>query len=454
MLKISKLDINPGKLVEYLRDRAGILLSRGIEVYTFPHRTFQEYLAACYLTDTEYPDLVSNLAKKDLNRWREVMLLAAAKAVRGSESSVWILSEELCLKDVGSCESTIERINGAYLAAQALLESARLDTVSERNQEKLNRVKNWLIHIMRGDQLPAFERANAGNLLAKLGDPRNEVMTIESMQFCFVPEGEFVMEDDRKVYLSSYYMSRYPVTQSQYQYFVEDGGYANPAFWQEAIEDGKWKDRKYEGSDQAESYSDPLDLPNHPVVGISWYEAKAFTRWLTQKYHEQNILPASASIRLPTEAEWEKASRGGLERPKQAIITDISAIDFNSQNIQFIANENKIRVYPWGDSMDNDKCNYNETGINSTNAVGCFALGKTVYGCEEMSGNVWEWCNDWYDRYPDGIETDPVGPSSGASRAVRGGGWYDNARYCRSADRGRDAPDYRYGYRGFRLVAP
>jgi len=201
MLNISNLDINPGKLVEYLRDRAGILLSRGIKVYTFPHRTFQEYLAACYLTDTDFPEQVSNLVKQDLNRWREVTLLAAAKAVRGSESSVWILSEELCLKDVGACDVTSERINGAYLAAQALVESARLERVSERNQEKLDRIKNWLIYIMQGDQLPAIERANAGNLLAKLGDPRKEVMTIESMQFCFVPEGEFVMMEKRNVYL-------------------------------------------------------------------------------------------------------------------------------------------------------------------------------------------------------------------------------------------------------------
>jgi formylglycine-generating enzyme required for sulfatase activity/predicted ATPase len=458
MLNISNLDINPGKLVEYLRDRAGILLSRGIKVYTFPHRTFQEYLAACHLTDTDFPEHVSTLVKKDLNRWREATILAAAKAVRGSESSVWILAEELCYKDTASCEPTIENINGAYLAAQALIENAGLEKISDRNKDKLNRIKDWLILIIQGTQLPALERTNAGNLLAKLGDPRKEIMTIKSMQFCFVPEGEFVMGSDEynevqhTVYLSSYYMSRYPVTHAQYHCFVKDGGYANPAYWQEAIKAGKWKEGKYDGQDQAGLNGDPFDLLNHPVVSISWYEASAFTRWLTNKFHAQNILPEAAIIRLPTEAEWEKASRGGLKIPEQACLKSIQAIDFNPQKNLLVDNENTIRVYPWGDKFDKDKCNAHDTGINATSAVGCFTSGQSVYGCEEMSGNVWEWCMDWYGDYSESLVTNPVGPTSGSSRVLRGGSWNDSARICRSASRNRIAPTDRSRIIGFRLV--
>ena len=459
MLNISNLDINPGKLVEYLRDRAGILLSRGIKVYTFPHRTFQEYLAACHLTDTDFPEHVSTLVKKDLNRWREATLLAAAKAVRGSESSVWILAEELCYKDIASCEQTIENINGAYLAAQALIENASLEKISDRNKDKLNRIKDWLILIMQGKQLPALERTNAGNLLAKLGDPRKEVMTITSMQFCFVPEGEFVMgseeyddEVQHTVYLSSYYMSRHPVTHAQYKYFVKDGGYANPAYWQEAIEAGKWKAGKYDGRDQAGLNGDPFDLLNHPVVSISWYEAIAFTRWLTNKFHEQNILPETSIIRLPTEAEWEKASRGGIKVTEQTYIKSVESIDIKPPNSPLVNNDNKLRVYPWGDSFDKDKCNADETGINATSSAGCFTSGQSVYGCEEMSGNVWEWCMDWYGDYSESLVTNTVGPTSGSSRVLRGGCWYLTARYCRSADRSRYAPTYRNWNIGFRLV--
>ena len=468
MLKIADLDINPKNLVDYLRDRAGILLARGDKVYTFPHRTFQEYLAACYLTDYDFPEHVSSLAKADLNRWREVTLLAAAKAVRGSESAVWTLSEELCLKNVQSCEPSMERINGAYLAAQALEENARLERVSERNQEKLDRIKNWLIYIMRDSQLSALERSNAGNVLAKLGDPRKEVMTIEHMTFCFVPEGEFIMGSDKNedsdaweeempqhvVDLSSYYISQYPVTQAQYQLFIDDGGYNNKDFWKEAIEDGEWKDGKIDGRERPELKGDPFDLSNHPVVNVCWYEAIAFTRWLTVKYHELNILSSDKIIRLPTEAEWEKASRGGMQHPEKPCIISARALENDSNDIKMIKNKKASQKYPWGNTIDKEQCNFRETGINATNTVGCFISGVSVYGCEEITGNVWEWCMDWFGAYQKNVEQNPKGPDKGSARVVRGGAWDGGAWDCRSAGRGWDGPAGRGSVLGLRLALP
>jgi formylglycine-generating enzyme required for sulfatase activity/predicted ATP-binding protein involved in virulence len=466
MLQISNLNINPGKLLEYLRDRAGILLSRGIKVYTFPHRTFQEYLAACYLIDKDFPEHVSTLVKKDLNRWREVTLLAASKAVRGSESSVWILADELCYKNIDSYDLTLEEINGVFIAAQALIENARLEIISKSNYEKLNRVRHGLTYFMQGAQLPAMERTNAGNLLAKLFDVRKEIMTIEDMMFCFVRGSDFIMGGDKQkdqfsfdnemplhnVYLSSYYISRYPVSNSQYRYFVEDGGYRNPEYWKEAIEDGKWKNGKYDGHNQAGLNGYPFDLPNHPVVSISWYEATAFTRWLTEKSHKQNLLSGDIIIRLPTEAEWEKASRGGLQRPDKAQIKRLAENIFVSMNIQMVANENNTRVYPWGDEFDNDKLNFGTAGINATSAIGCYQSGKSVYGCEEMSGNVWEWCQDWHGKYLNINEINPSGQLSGTERIIRGGAWNTKGRYCRSSGRGFRKPSSRSNDCGFRLI--
>ncbi len=464
LMDITSEDVNPKLLVSYLRDRAGILVERGVGVYTFPHRTFQEYLAACYLTDTNFPEKVSQLASNDLNRWREVTLLAAAKAGRGSESSVWLLAEELCHSDVCKPVDRVS-IHGAYLAAQVLLENANLKKILPRNEEKLKRIKNWLIYIIRGNDLPAIERSEAGNLLATLDDPRKEVMTVEQIKFCYVPEGPFLMgsdpEIDKNMYkneaprhsviLSSYYISLYPVTQAQYQCFVDDQGYDQSAFWKEAIDDGLWKNGNFQNRKRAKSYGGNFDLPNHPVVGITWYEARAFTRWLTVKYQELNLLPADKDIRLPTEAEWEKASRGGSEQPGQPHIVHATDICSDKPEIKMKAGEN--RIYPWGKTVDEDKMNC-EMIIQSTSAVGCFCHGQSIYGCEEMSGNVWEWCNDWYEGYPSTTVTDPVGPIAGSDRVIRGGSWDNYARYCRSAYRFSYRPENRNNYLGFRLCAP
>jgi formylglycine-generating enzyme required for sulfatase activity/energy-coupling factor transporter ATP-binding protein EcfA2 len=454
-------DIRYNLLVDFLTDRAGILISRGIKVYTFPHRTFQEYLSACYLTDEDFPEQIVPLAREDINRWREVVLLAGAKAARGSANNIWALAEELCQKDEPN--NNIEDIWCAQLAGQALAETARLDRVSNRNQTKLDRVKQWLIHIIEGNHLPGSERALAGNSLARLGDPRDSVMTLDHIEFCYVPEGLFWMGSDdeadswkfgnatpcHQVELSSYYISRYPVTVAQFSEFVSAGGYKEKRYWKEAIADKKWKSGQYDGYDKPDFDYPPFNLSNHPVVGVSWYEARAFTRWLTERWHTSGQLSKYEIIRLPTEAEWEKAARGGDDIPKNSV--KVSCCQ-NSENPEMIKNPIPTRSYPWGNEIDNDKLNYEKSKIGATNSVGCFVSGAGPYGCEEMSGNVWEWCMDWYGEYSSEKVTDPRGPSKGSYRVFRGGSWADSALYCRSAFRDDWLPPgYRSQGLGFRL---
>ena len=232
LLDISKNpDVKPRRLEEYLSQRAGLLLSRGVGVYTFPHRTFQEYLAACYLTDFEYPEKVAELARSDPNRWREVALLAGAKSARGSDFALWALVEELCYRDIAEDEAQAEPDAwGALLAGQALMESAGLDKVSERNQSKVERVQAHLVRVMADGKLPAVERVAAGNTLAKLGDPRPGVGLREDglpdIVWCEIPAGPFLMgsaDEDRMAsgdekpqhtyeIEQPYAISRYPIT--------------------------------------------------------------------------------------------------------------------------------------------------------------------------------------------------------------------------------------------------
>ncbi|HSF79754.1 MAG TPA: SUMF1/EgtB/PvdO family nonheme iron enzyme, partial [Anaerolineales bacterium] len=268
-------EVNPVRLVEYLSHRAGLLLPRGLGVYTFPHRTFQEYLAACYLTDREYPEQVAELARDEPERWREVALLAGAKAARGTTSAIWSLVDALCFRKPGFPNVEGADVWGAHLAGQALVEGADLRTVSERNQGKVDRVKGWLIHILQNTELPATERAAAGDNLARLGDPRFDpgrwhLPAEPDLGFIDIPAGEFLMGSDpkrdkdaddneqpqHKVHLPTFYIARNPVTVAQFRAFVEDSGYM-PS-----------DDRCL------------LDPPSRPVRYVTWYDVLAYCGWL------------------------------------------------------------------------------------------------------------------------------------------------------------------------------
>ncbi len=222
----------------------------------------------------------------------------------------------------------------------------------------------------------------------------------------YVPPGEFEMGDGKgsdcpkhRVWVDGYYVGIYAVTNAQYKRFVDDTGHRGPdkADWGTAVWQGK---------------SFPVDKADHPVVCVSWDDAQAYAKW--------------SGLSLPTEAQWEKAARG----PRNW-------------------------KYPWGDAWDGDRCRHSENrGSETTCPVYGYPRGVSGYGCYNMSGNVWEWCEDWYDSgyYTKGPSRNPRGPEGGSHRVYRGGGWSGVASHCRASFRDRIVPGNRIDDRGFRLV--
>ncbi|MAT95609.1 MAG: hypothetical protein CL608_00455 [Anaerolineaceae bacterium] len=415
------------QLENYLRDRAGLLAERAEGVYTFPHRTFQEYLAACYFVqqDPAYPESLAKLARHEPNKWREVLLLAGTQAGR---NQVWYLVEALCPRAPVEGRLEDEDLWGAHLAGQALVETIEPDApLKERNQETLRQIVAGLLVCLTDKRLPPTERAIAGMVLGTLGDPRSDVAR-DVPEMVEVPAGPFLMGSDKakdkdasdnetpqhEVTLPAYKMGKYPVTNAQFARFVADGGYENEAYWTKA----GWAQREKQGWTEPR-YSDTprYNQANQPVVGVSWYEAVAYCNWLKAT--------TGRDFRLPDEAIWEKAARS----------TD-------------------GRIYPWGNEWLPENLNSSESNINRPSAVGIFPDGKSPYEAYDMCGNVWEWCSTVYGQnYPFQIVVYEQEIEGSNPRRLRGGAFFYDQGLSRAAFRGyRGIPDYRDDGVGFRVA--
>ena len=426
-----------GRFVDYVRERAGLLVSHKPAAYTFPHRTFQEFLAACHLAGhSDFPTEAARLARGDLDRWRVVYVLAAGHAARthhlgNALGAVNALCPESCVlsEDVGD-----DAWRAAVLAGEALLEIGLVGVRRERlGQVVLKRTQDWLAELVRAGALEVRERAEAGDVLAQLGDPRFREDTFglpdePLLGFVEVPGGPFVMgeeEEQHEVALPTYYIARYPVTHAQYAVFVQATDRKPPTSRADYQRPYEWWEGSY-----------PPQRANQPVVLVTWHDALEYCKWLTEKLRKWEGTPNPLAkllrergwvVTVPTEAQWEKAARG----------TD-------------------SRVYPWGDGFDPAKCNMNDTGIGTTSAVGMFPTGASPYGVEDLSGNVWEWCSSLYRNYPYDPNDGREDLEAEGIRVLRGGAFFTDRRSVRCASRYRNSPYYFYMNLGFRvvLVAP
>ena len=180
-----------------------------------------------------------------------------------------------------------------------------------------------------------------------------------------------------------------------------------------------------------------LGSANRPVIWVNWYDAHAFCAWLTLRW--QDKLPMGWRVALPSEAEWEKAARGGEYILKVPTTTTLAQGFAIQPHEKIIENPVPKRAFPWGDDASTEHANV-EGNVGNTSTSGCFHQGSSPYGCEDMAGNVWEWTRSKYHRYPyqahDGREDD----SGDDSRVVRGGSWADTLVNARCAVRFRLHP--------------
>jgi formylglycine-generating enzyme required for sulfatase activity len=219
-----------------------------------------------------------------------------------------------------------------------------------------------------------------------------------------IPAGTFIYgekENQQEINLDEFHIGRYPITNCQYQCFIDAGGYEDERWWLGLI--------------KPEPSQSPWEQPNRPRTNVDWYEAVAFTRWLSAKMDQ--------TIRMPTEQEWEKAARGTY-----------------------------WREYPWDNEYINGYANLDERNnegdyVVQTTAVGLYPMNVSQYGVRDMTGNIWEWC-----QFKSNQQEEVTYVTRGDKRVIRGSSWDIKPEHARISDRDWYYKGFRDNRIGFRLV--
>jgi formylglycine-generating enzyme required for sulfatase activity len=394
---------------------SGILIRRG-NTLRFWHLTFQEYLAAKVLAgrEAERRRLLFTGQKLYLAEWRPTVLLLAAVLCKQDRDLVDRFFHEI-LDTLGPDAPLADRARCVGLIGGALrdLKSWGYRLTDSRYQENLDR-SMAVFYTREARQLDFNTRLYAADAIGLAGDPRLDLndpaywVRVEGGTFWMGaqrgdPKGRNYDPDARKdespmhqETVRPFAMGRYPVTVLNYLQFVEAGGYGQEKFWTAG---------GYGNYSAPENWQRQLGYPNRPVLEVSWFEAAAYCAW--------------AGGRLPSEAEWECAARGGREGVS----------------------------YPWGEEQPDDyHANFGEGGPDDPTPVGLYPEGTTPNGIQDLAGNCWEWTSDWWcENYEKPAKPDEL-------RAIRGGAYHNGVRTLRVSHRNWGRPDWRSSDRGFRCV--
>lgn len=367
------------ELVEAIKEQAGVLVATDVkdnsDIYTFPHRTFQEYLAARHIASQEFFSDFINLYGRKNNLWHEVVLFAVGyKGLKdGVDAPISAASKLSAIGD----SPTDDDWKAAILAGEVILEIGLNRAKKSGRLDEIERIIRHLSLLIEKNRLSALERNIAGNILSSLGDSRPGVIcsdnNLPNILWVELPKGTILITEAERplihqITTDEFKISKYPITNDQYHSAVKAGILSPPAHWK--------------------GDTPPKNTLNHPVVFVSWMDAIRYCDWLSEI--------TGSKIRLPTSSEWTKASRGIID----------------------------ARPWPWGNLPEYHKANIGLTGIGGTCAVGLFPLGDADPwiglpggGPQDMSGNVNEWCLDIFsseDQNYDDTET---------PRKVRGGSY-------------------------------
>jgi len=465
------------EFLDYADQRTGLFVGQGSHPgrppsYRFPHQTLQEYLAGRYMASQEDRLTFFYDHAEQGDFWRVAACLGAEDLfhVRQLPDLMLGLAYGLCPGGRRSRTNQAYRAElwSGHMATIAGVQKIECHKAPGGGMPYLQRLRKRLFSTVRGP-LPPQERIQAGQLLGQLGEPDDSLTSIAKLELCWVPRGEFFFSGAAKseeeegdfVDLSyGYWIGRFPVTQGQFGEFVAAGGYDEERYWPGAKAAGLWVNGEiaweWAGEKQCEPrrLGEPFDFPNHPVVGITWYEMLAFCRWLTEEAREW--IPEGWSFCLPSEAEWEKAARGGVELPTQEILCPLEALVEEKGGEDTLANDVPRRTYPWGQDAGPDRGNFD--GLASeTSRPGIFPGGRSALGCEEMAGNVWEWTRSvgsgGRSEHGRGEKMrEELAASSDSLRCVRVGSYYDDNRSVGCVARNWYLPSGWGKLFGFRVV--
>ena len=390
-LRQALAEIHPGRdtgwawanrVLELMRERGGLLVESQPDVFTFPHRSFQEYLACRWLLEQgNAPSTAGSLAADDA--WGEVILLSCGYlASQGRFADLQAILNELVASQEPQKPKEWLRV---LLAGRAWIEFGPHRAQGRTGEELTSKVPGLLTRLMQHPDLPPQQRLEAGLLAADLGDLPQDLddwveIPADTLEYPFK-------------------IGKYPVTNAQFRRFVAAGGYDREKgwfseeaqheiiAWEERIAQGGWPDGpRYENFPR-------YNRPTLPVTAISWYEAVAYAAWMTEQLRENAQIGAEESVRLATVAEWQRACGGTGER-----------------------------TYSWNGEFDAKKVNSTESGLGGPTPVHMYPAGATPEGIFDLTGNVWEWTAD---------------KASETSYRLVGGAYYNDADGVGSSARGR-----------------